>query len=88
MVATVSLQEENRRLENELAKARLENDKLKGIQTPWLKVSQKGALSVYGLGRFPVSLYKSQWLKLLSMTNEIQSFIAKNNDVLAEKKKD
>jgi hypothetical protein len=36
-----------------------------------LKISEKGALSVYGLGRFPVTLYKEQWLRLLDYTDEI-----------------
>ena len=40
-----------------------------------MKVSEKGALSVYGMGRFPVTLYKEQWLKLLDMADEIQAFI-------------
>jgi hypothetical protein len=40
-----------------------------------LKVSEKGAVSVYGLGRFPVTLYKEQWLKLLDMSSDIQAFI-------------
>ena len=43
-----------------------------------MKVSEKGALSVYGMGRFPVTLYKEQWLKLLDMSGEIRAFIAEN----------
>lgn len=51
-----------------------------------LKVSEKtGALSFYGLGRFPLTLYKSQWLKLLEKTQEIHQFIIDNNDKLTEK---
>jgi hypothetical protein len=38
-------------------------------------VSEKGGLSVYGLGRFPVTLYKEQWTKLLAMSDDIQAFI-------------
>jgi hypothetical protein len=41
-----------------------------------MKVSEKGALSIYGMGRFPVTLYKEQWLKLLDMSDDIRSFIA------------
>ena len=41
-----------------------------------LKVSEKGAVSVYGMGRFPVTLYKELWLKLLDMSDEIRAFIA------------
>ncbi len=50
-----------------------------------MKVSEKGAVSVYGLGRFPVSLYKEQWQKLLSMSNDIKQFIVDNNDRLKAK---
>jgi len=44
-----------------------------------LKVSEKGALSVYGMGRFPVTLYKEQWVRLLDYADEIKAFL-KNND--------
>ena len=50
-----------------------------------LKVSEKGALSVYGLGRFPVTLYREQWEKLLGMANEIRSFIEQNDRLLKKK---
>ena len=50
-----------------------------------IRVSQKGALSVYGLGRFPVTLYKEQWLKLLGMAEDIKQFIAENEAKLKTK---
>ena len=50
-----------------------------------LKVSEKGALSVYGLGRFPVTLYKEQWLRLLDYAEEIRSFIKDNEQSLKVK---
>jgi hypothetical protein len=50
-----------------------------------LKVSEKGAVSVYGLGRFPVTLYQEQWLKLLDRGDEIRAFIAQNADKLKKK---
>ena len=50
-----------------------------------LKVSEKGALSVYGLGRFPVSLYKEQWVRLLDYGDEIRSFIKENDHLLKAK---
>jgi hypothetical protein len=50
-----------------------------------MKVSEKGAVSVYGMGRFPVTLYKEQWLKLLDMSNEIRAFIAANETRLKAK---
>jgi hypothetical protein len=51
----------------------------------FVKVSEKGALSVYGLGRFPVTLYREQWEKLLGMANEIRQFIEENDDRLKKK---
>ena len=67
-------------LKTELERLRNENAALKkgassGIG---LKVSEKGAVSVYGMGRFPVTLYKEQWLKLLDMLDDIRAFIAAN----------
>ena len=50
-----------------------------------MKVSEKGALSVYGMGRFPVTLYKEQWLKLLDMSDEIRAFIGANEAQLKAK---
>ena len=46
-----------------------------------MKISEKGAVSIYGMGRFPVTLYKEQWLKLLDMSAEIRAFIAENQPV-------
>ncbi len=64
--------------ENESLKARTS----KGIS---LKVSEKGGLSVYGMGRFPVTLYKEQWLKLLDMADDLRRFIEENNSKLKSK---
>lgn len=50
-----------------------------------LKVAEKGGLSVYGLGRFPVTLYKEQWLKLLELGEEIKEFIASHQGELKSK---
>jgi hypothetical protein len=74
-------------LKTELERLRSENAALKkgasaGIR---MKVSDKGALSVYGMGRFPVTLYKEQWLKLLNMSDEIRAFIAANEAQLKSK---
>jgi len=52
-----------------------------------LKVSEKGALSVYGLGRFPVTLYKEQWTRLLDQAEEIKSFLKQNDSQLKAKEK-
>lgn len=71
----------------EIERLRAENEALKkparGQMS--LRVSEKGALSVYGLGRFPVTLYREQWEKLLGMSDEIRQFIA-NNDAKLKKK--
>jgi hypothetical protein len=50
-----------------------------------LKVSEKGGLSVYGLGRFPVTLYKEQWIRLLDHADEIKSFLKENDPLLKAK---
>jgi hypothetical protein len=65
-------------LKDELERLRKENEALKkgASSSVRMKVSEKGALSIYGMGRFPVTLYKEQWLKLLDMSDDIRSFIA------------
>ena len=72
----------------ELAKLRAENAALKKSNAKGLtmKVSAKGALSIYGMGRFPVTLYKEQWIKLLDMSQEIRDFISANESALSVKK--
>ena len=74
-------------LKAEVEKLKAENEALKkqGGGKNGLKVSEKGGVSVYGLGRFPVTLYKEQWLKLLDMTEEIRDFIKKNDAQLKTK---
>lgn len=74
-------------LQKELERLRAENEALKAKMTraTSIKVSEKGAVSVYGLGRFPVTLYKEQWLKLLGMADDIKQFIAENNSRLRVK---
>jgi hypothetical protein len=77
-------------LKAELERLRQENATLKkgaasGLR---LKVSEKGALSVYGMGRFPVTLYKEQWLKLLNISDDIRAFIAANEGQLKTKNQD
>ena len=74
-------------LKAELAKLKAENEALKARTSKGisLKVSEKGAVSVYGMGRFPVTLYKEQWLKLIDMGEDIRRFIQENNDKLKAK---
>ena len=76
----------NKALEAELARLRAENEQLKRTgPKPSMKVSEKGALSVYGMGRWPVTLYKEQWLRLLAMAEDIKAFIETNNHNLKSK---
>jgi hypothetical protein len=74
-------------LKAELERLKAENEQLKNQRTrsTSLKVSEKGGVSVYGLGRFPVTLYKEQWAKLLGMADEIRSFIRENESKLKTK---
>ena len=71
----------------EIERLRAENERLKKTRPANLamKVSEKGALSVYGMGRFPVTLYKEQWLRLLAMAEDIKAFIEANKDRLKSK---
>jgi hypothetical protein len=78
---------EDNDMQAELERLRAENEALKkgkerGLS---LKVSQKGAVSVYGLGRFPVTLYKEQWERLLDFAGEIRAFIEANAGQLKTK---
>ena len=74
-------------VKKELERLRSENAALKkGAATGiTMKVSEKGGLSVYGMGRFPITLYKEQWLKLLDMSDAIRAFIAANEASLKVK---
>jgi hypothetical protein len=74
-------------LQAELERLKAENAALKkgASKGMSLKVSEKGGLSVYGLGRFPVTLYKEQWKKLLDMADEIRQFLVENDSRLKTK---
>jgi hypothetical protein len=74
-------------LKAELEKLKAENERLKSQRgrSVSLKVSEKGGVSVYGLGRFPVTLYKEQWAKLLGMAGEIQAFLKEHDAELKAK---
>ena len=64
-------------MKRELERLQAENDALKQTKSDNIsfKVGQKGGMSMYGLGRFPVTLYKSQWLILLDATDKIREFL-------------
>jgi hypothetical protein len=74
-------------IQAELERLRAENESLKQKRNTSvsMKVSEKGAVSVYGLGRFPVTLYQEQWTKLLALAEEIKTFIAENKSKLKAK---
>lgn len=74
-------------LKEELERLRAENEALKKTSSRGLslRVSPKGALSVYGLGRFPVTLYKEQWHRLLDMADDIRAFLKANDAQLKAK---
>ena len=74
-------------LKAELERLRAENASLKQATTRGIsmKVSEKGGLSVYGLGRFPITLYKEQWVTLLDMEKELRAFIAEHQGELKTK---
>ncbi len=74
-------------LKAELARLKAENEALKNRSNKAVsfKVSEKGGVSVYGMGRFPVTLYKEQWLKLLDLSDDLRRFIAENDSKLKAK---
>jgi len=78
---------DDKALQQELERLRRENEALKARTTRGtsLRVSEKGGVSVYGLGRFPVTLYKEQWDKLLAMAEEIRAFIKEHESELKAK---
>ena len=74
-------------LQAEVERLKAENAALKARATRGasIKVSEKGVVSVYGLGRFPVTLYKEQWVKLLEMADDIRAFIKEHDAQLKAK---
>lgn len=74
-------------IQPELERLRAENEALKKNTAKGLslRVSEKGGVSVYGLGRFPVTLYKEQWLKLLDLAPDLRAFIQANESQLKVK---
>lgn len=75
-------------VQKELERLRAENEALKATRRPGtlsFRVSDKGAVSVYGLGRFPVTLYQEQWDRLLAAVDELRVFIDANRSQLKKK---
>ena len=74
-------------LKQEIERLRRENEalKTKKSRSLELKVSQKGAASLYGLRRFPITFYKDEWLRILEMADEIRAFLVENDASLKQK---
>ena len=79
------MNEQQMKAELERLKAENETLKTRASRAISLKVSEKGGVSLYGLGRFPVTLYKEQWAKLLDMADEIRTFLKDNDSKLKTK---
>lgn len=77
IAALKAKQAEDQAMRAEIDRLKTENERLKAksVRAVTLKISEKGALSVYGLGRFPVTLYKSQWTRLISSIPMVETFI-------------
>jgi hypothetical protein len=82
-MAEESIEEKLARLEAENQALKKQVDRKPGELR--LKVSEKGGLSIYGLGRFPVTLYKEQWNRLLDHADEIREFLKAKDQQLKAK---
>ena len=71
----------------ELERLQRENEELRARagKGTFLKVAKSGGVSVYGLGRYPVTLYQEQWLRLLTMEDDIKQFIQEHAGELKKK---
>jgi hypothetical protein len=85
MEDNMPMNEEDLRKELEATKEKLAALQRRGSKGITFKVSDKGGLSVYGLGRFPVTLYKEQWLRLLEVSDDIRAFMEEHKDGLKTK---
>ena len=67
-------------LRRELERLKAENVALKAKdrRATYLKVSEKGGVSLYGMRRFPITFYREEWDRILGMADEIQAFLREN----------
>ena len=79
--------ETNEEMRAELERLRAENEGLKAKKTQEmrLQVSQKGAVSLYGIRRFPITFYADEWDTVLKMADEVRAFIAQHETELKRK---
>jgi hypothetical protein len=86
----MTTKQEEQAMKDELARLRAENKTLKAAAQAkiTLKVAKKGGVSLYGMGRFPITLYKTQWEQVLGMKDTIEAFIADNAAKLSKGKDD
>lgn len=86
-VHSMTAEERTSFLEAQIAKLMEDNAKLRSAKQGklTLKVSKAGGVSVYGMGKWPVTLYKGQWQRLLASAGEIEAFIEANEDLLSVK---
>ncbi len=77
--------EEDLKRQVEELKAQLEAEKSKGKKAMYLKVSEKGGVSLYGIRRFPVTFYLEEWNRILDMAPEIRSFMQEHQGELRRK---
>jgi hypothetical protein len=74
-------------LKAELARLKAENEALKAKEKrgTYLRVSEKGGVSLYGMRRFPITFYREEWDRILGMAGEIQAFISAHASELKTK---
>ncbi|MCH8083907.1 MAG: hypothetical protein IH885_06695 [Myxococcales bacterium] len=79
--------EGNEEMQAELERLRAENEGLKARKTQErrLQVSQKGAVSLYGIRRFPITFYADEWDIILGMADEVRTFISQHDTELKRK---
>lgn len=85
MAVLPNLAQENEALKAIIAEMQAKLSQAAQPKAITLKVSEKGALSVYGLGRFPVTLYRGQWERLFAAKAQVEAFMQANTALLATK---
>jgi hypothetical protein len=71
--------------ENEALQAQLDAEKAKHVREVYLKVSEKGGASLYGIRRFPITFYVEEWTRILDMEPQIRQFLVDHKGELTTK---